>query len=377
MSYRVFAIVSPKHQLELQTRDLQAAVAKLSPDGVLIRVAAAGVCHTDLHLWQGGYRVGRESWLNFADRPGYGYPIVPGHEIAGSVYALGDRVPPSSTLSIGDRVAGYSFSGCDDCAVCAGGDPHLCAQGRTLGFLLDGGYSEYVAIPHWKYAVKLPNSISYQQGCLISCGGLTAYSAIKTAQPAVERVKRWGLELFVAVIGLGGLGQWALRLLPHCVPGLQMKVVGVDIDQEKLKSAREENLVDDTLLFDRAGDVEATSSLFHQMFLGKKLHVVFDFVNSETTCSFAMRSLHTGGMLLALGLHGGAFNLALPLLPLNSYTLSGMHGGSLEQMRELVQLVDGGRVRQSLVTEYPFLEANKALQDLKNGLISGRGVLIL
>ena len=157
------------------------------------------------------------------------------------------------------------------------------------------------------------------------------------------------------------------------MPGLQMKVVGVDIDQEKLKSVREEHLVDDTLLFDRAGDVEAT---LNHMFLGKKLHVVFDFVNSETTCSFAMRSLHTGGMLLALGLHGGAFNLALPLLPLNSYTLSGMHGGSLEQMRELVQLVDGGRVRQSLVTEYPFLEANKALQDLKNGLISGRGVLI-
>ena len=153
-----------------------------------------------------------------------------------------------------------------------------------------------------------------------------------------------------------------------------MKVVGVDIDQEKLKSAREENLVDDTSFFDRAGDVEATS--FNHMFLGKKLHVVFDFVNSETTCSFAMRSLHTGGMLLALGLHGGAFNLALPLLPLKSYTLSGMHGGSLEQMRELIQLVDGGRVRQSLVTEYPFLEANKALQDLKNGLISSRGVLI-
>ena len=163
------------------------------------------------------------------------------------MYALGDRVPPSSTLSIGDRVAGYTFSGCDDCAVYTGGDPHLCAQGRTLGFVLDGGYSEYVAIPHWKYTIKLPNSISYQQGCLISCGGLTAYSAIKTAQPAVERLKRWGLELFVAVIGLSGLGQWALRLLPHCMPGLQMKVVGVDIDQEKLKWAREENLVDDTL----------------------------------------------------------------------------------------------------------------------------------
>ena len=81
---------------------------------------------------------------------------------------------------------------------------------------------------------------------------------------------------------------------------------------------------------------------------------MFDFVNSETTCSFAMRSLHTGGMLLALGLHGGAFNLALPLLPLNSYTLSGMHGGSLEQMRELVQLLEGGESATNAGYRVPF-----------------------
>ena len=376
-SYKALVMVSPGQDLEVQTRDLQAAVDRLPAEGVLVRVRAAGVCHTDLHVRQGGYRTGKDSWLSFADRPGYGYPLVPGHEIAGSVHAFGSRPPAPSTLSVGDRVAVYTFAGCDECEVCRGGDPHLCANSKQqLGFSADGGYAEYVAVPHWKYAIKLPASVSYQQGCLVSCGGLTAYCAIRKAQPVVDKVQQWNVELFVAVIGLGGLGQWALMLLRQCLPNTQMKVVGVDINEVKLKLAQERNLVDDIFMFDNDDTAETATSKFGEKFSGKKLHVVFDFVNSEQTCLFSLSSLNAGGTLMCIGMHGGSLELALPLLPLKAHTISGVHGGSLRDMQELNELMGQGNM-QSLIMEYQFLDANKALLDLKNGRISGRGVLIL
>lgn len=374
-SYRALVIVSPGQDLEVQTRDLQTLVDRLPAEGVLVRVRAAGVCHTDLHLWQGGYRTGKDSWLSFADRPGCGYPIVPGHEVAGSVHAFGSH--PPSNLSVGDRVAVYTFAGCDGCEVCRGGDPHLCAHStQQLGFSADGGYAEYVAVTHWKYIFKLPTSVSYQQGCLLSCGGLTAYSAIKKVQPVVEKVQQWKVELFVAVIGLGGLGQWALMLLRQCLPDVQMTVVGVDISQTKLKLAQEKNLVNDIFLFDKADTAEIAASKFGKAFSGRKLHIVLDFVNSEQTCLFSLKSLNTGGILVCIGMHGGSVELALPLLPLKAHTVAGVHGGSLVHMQELKELVGKGNM-QSLITEYQFLDANKALHDLKDGKIAGRGVLVL
>lgn len=374
-SYKAMVIVSPGQDLEVQTRDLQALVDGLPAEGVLVRVRAAGVCHTDLHVWQGGYRTGKDSWLSFANRPGYGYPVVPGHEIAGSVHAFGSR--PPSALSVGDRVAVYTFAGCEECEVCKGGDPHMCADSKQqLGFSADGGYAEYVAVPHWKYAIKLPTSVSYQQGCLLSCGGLTAYCAIRKVQPVVDRVRQRNVELFVAVIGLGGVGQWALMLLRRCLPNVQMKVVGVDISETKLKQAQERNLVDDIFMFDKADTAEIAASKFGEKFSGKKLHVVLDVVNSEQTCLFSLKSLNAGGILMCIGLHGGSVELALPLLPLKAHTISGVHGGSPAEMKELNELVGKGNM-DPLITEYQFLDANKALQDLKNGKISGRGVLIL
>ena len=140
---------------------------------------------------------------------------------------------------------------------------------------------------------------------------------------------------------------------------------------------QEEGLVEGTFLFNSAGDRSEEASRFSDLFHGEKLHMILDSVNSEHTCLFAMNVLHKGGVLISLGLHGGSCELALPMLPLNAYTICGAHGGSLSELEELIELVERHSTIQMQVREYPFSDANNALCDLMSGLIPGRGVLVL
>ena len=362
-SYAALGLDSPGKDLTVQIRDLAAETKRLPAAGILVEVRAAGVCHTDVHLWEGGYVTGKNSRLEFAKRQGYGYPIVPGHEIAGIVYAMGACPPAPTILSVGDRVAIYTAISCEDCHVCHSGNTHLCSNSKQqLGFTVDGGYAQYVSVPHWKYAIRLPPSISMQQGCLLSCGALTAYSAIKKVQLTVDMVRKWKIELFVAVIGLGGLGQWALMLLRQYFSNTPLRVVGIDISQEKLKTVQAKNLVDDVFRFVSTDSAETTDAKFSDCFPGKKIHIVLDFVNSENTFGFSMRWVHVGGMLMSVGLHGGSFDIALPLLPLKTVTIAGTHMGSPSKMKELIEIVERGNISLS-TTEYQLLDANKALHE--------------
>ena len=121
---------------------------------VLLRVEAAGVCHSDVHIWDGYFDLGGDRQISLESR-GVHLPFTMGHEIAGEVAALGPR---ASGVKVGDKVAAYPWIGCGECAVCRKGEELLCLNPRTLGTRRAGGYGTHVIVPHGRYLLT-------HQGC--------------------------------------------------------------------------------------------------------------------------------------------------------------------------------------------------------------------
>lgn len=314
---------------------------------------------------------GEEDVLDFSQHSRIPYPIVPGHEIAGFVDTLGGEAAAAGHVTVGDRVVVYPWIGCGQCPVCVVGDGNFCpVQSKELGFCVDGGYSEYVMVSHHRYILKLPDAIPFPVGALLPCSGLTAYSAIQKCRETAERVRRWERGVVVAVIGLGGLGQWALRLLPFCLGKEGVKVIGIDVSAKKAQTVKDDGLVDETLVLSLESPMEEQAKS-----IGKKPDIVLDFVNSAETFSLSVQLLAKVGIHVMVGLYGGQGALKLPLTVLNGCTHVGNLVGSLGQLRELLELVAMESIPFPSVKRYELSEAGQALKDLERGLVPGRAVL--
>ncbi|ELR13429.1 alcohol dehydrogenase GroESlike domain containing protein [Acanthamoeba castellanii str. Neff] len=194
---------------------------------VLVKVAAAGVCHTDLHLWDDGYDLGGDKGLWRFSARGLPFPLTPGHEVSGTVQAVGKDV---ETLRVGTRVVVFPWIGCGQCSRCKQGHDNFCdGVTREIGFSLGGGYAESVMVPHERYVVPLPSGLDLETACLLPCSGLTAYSAIKKTKT--------GPNDFLVIIGMGGVGLMALKLARV---RLLSTIICLDIDDTKLNMARAE-----------------------------------------------------------------------------------------------------------------------------------------
>ncbi len=302
------------------------------------------------------------------------YPIILGHEIAGLVHTMGKEALAAGRCAVGDRVAVYSWIGCDDCPVCAAGEGRFCPnQSRNIGLTVDGGFTQYMVVPHYQYLVNLPDSVPFSVGALLPCSGLTAYSSLMKCLPTVERMKRRGGGVRVAVVGLGGLGQWALQLLPHCL-GKDVKVVGIDISAEKLKAVKDSGLVSDMVAISRDETVQQQVESYSKSSL-ERPHAVIDFVNSPQTFSLCVQLLVRTGVHIMVGLHGGVGELRLPLATLSGATHEGNVVGSLDELKEVVAMVGRENIGYPLIKEYRLEEAEQALLDLEAGLVDGRAVL--
>lgn len=315
--------------------------------------------------------------LDFTKRRGNSYPIVPGHEIAGFVHSLGSEASSAAQVAVGDRVMVYPWLGClnSQCSVCAAGDTNYC-PGITMeiGIVLDGGYSEYVAVPDFRFVLELPDNIPFSMGALLPCSGLTAYSAIQKAVATVKKVRRWHCNVVAVVVGLGGLGQWALKLLPLCLGREELTVIGIDISAKKIEMVKDCGLVDKAFVLSLEDAVDDQVTRIIQELSGKA-HVVLDFVNSTDTFSLCNQMLVKMGVHVMVGLHGGAGELKLPLAALSGSTHVGCMVGTLEQLKELVELVSREGISCPTVKCYTLSSAGQALEDLEAGAVDGRAVL--
>src|SRR5436309_3659212 len=194
---------------------------------VLIRVKAAGVCHSDLHIWEGGYDLGHgRKPLSLKDR-GVSLPRTMGHETVGEVLAFGPDADADvrGGLKTGDVALVYPWLGCGKCDVCLAGEENMCLKPASLGVYCDGGYADHMIVPHPKYLLDL-KGLDPLTAAPYACSGVTTYSALKK----VEK----DLHTPIVVIGAGGLGLMLLSLLKAM--GGKGAIV-VDIDAGKRQAA--------------------------------------------------------------------------------------------------------------------------------------------
>jgi D-arabinose 1-dehydrogenase-like Zn-dependent alcohol dehydrogenase len=322
---------------------------------VLLRTLATGVCHSDLHIWDGYYDIGGGKRFSLRER-GLVPPITMGHEIAGEVVALG---PEATGVAVGDRRVVYPWIGCGTCATCKRGDEHLCNRPRSLGIQRPGGFADHVLVPHPRYLLEF-GGLTPQQAAPYACSGLTAFSALRRVGAAVYQAQP------VLVIGAGGLGLMCVALL-RALGG--HGAVVADIDPRK----REAALAGGAMAVVDAGAADAVKQA--QTAAKAPIGAAIDFVGAGPTARLGIDAITRGGKYVIVGLFGGDITLALPFLPIRAIAIEGSFVGSLADFRELLALVAAGKVAPVPLEARPLAGAEAALRDLKAGKIVGRAVL--
>jgi D-arabinose 1-dehydrogenase-like Zn-dependent alcohol dehydrogenase len=321
---------------------------------VLLRVRRSGVCHSDLHIAEGYFDLGDEGKLRMEDR-GMKLPMALGHEILGEVIAAG---PDAEDVPIGETMLVHPWIGCGDCRACNTGRENDCVRMRALGVVRDGGYATHVLVDHPRFLIDI-DGLDLDTVTPYSCSGVTVYNALKKAGPVEDG--EW-----LAVMGAGGLGLNAVaiaRAIGH------RRIVSVDIDDRKLQAAVEMG-ADAVLNSSREDALEELRRI-----TGNQLLAVVDTVGAPSTSRLAIHALIKMGRYVVVGLYGGTLSMPLPWLPQKALTVRGSYVGSCNDLRELIELVKAGKIKEIPVSSRPLSEVSQTLDDLKAGKITGRVVL--
>ncbi|MGH1521197.1 MAG: alcohol dehydrogenase [Nitrosopumilus sp.] len=343
-------IMSPNEPLAVSECD----TPKPQGNQVLVKVKSVGVCHSDLHLWEGGYDLGDGQFMKVTDR-GVKYPVTPGHEIVGIVEEIGDLV---SDVSKGDEVLVFPWIGCGECPACVVGNENLCDSPQSMGVFQDGGYSDFTLIPNSKYLAKL-DGVDPDSATSLACSGLTAYTAIKKSNQNSPE--------FLVIIGAGGLGLMGVQIAKAIT---NAKIICVDLDDSKLEIAKEMG-AHYVLNSKDSETVQKILSICND----KGADSVVDFVNAPPTAKLGLSVLRKRGNLILVGLFGGSIELSLVTIPLKSITIQGAYTGNYDDMVELLDLARKGTINPVISKRYTLDDANTALEDLKARKILGRAVI--
>jgi D-arabinose 1-dehydrogenase-like Zn-dependent alcohol dehydrogenase len=322
---------------------------------VLLKTLAAGVCHSDLHIWDGYYDLGGGKKIALKEN-GIAPPITLGHEIAGEIVATG---PDAVGVKLGQSYVAYPWIGCGQCPACRQGREQLCIDPRTLGIRRPGGYADYVLVPHPSYLYPL-GKLTPSQAAPYACSGLTAYATLKRVGEAVYRNQP------ILILGAGGLGLMCLRLLQAL--GGHGAIVA-EIDPAKRQAA-----LDAGALAAIDPKAEKPKRLIADA-AKAPVAAAIDFVGSAETARLGTDSIARGGRYIIVGLFGGELTLALPLLPIRAISIEGMLVGTLAEFREVMDLVAAGKVVAVPLQERRLDQADAALRELKAGHILGRAIL--
>lgn len=314
------------------------------PRDVVIRVAGAGVCATDLHAIDG-----------LMEPSGLRPPVVLGHENAGWVHAVGDGV---TTASVGDAVLVYPAYSCGLCVPCRRGLDVHCERHQFTGLTRDGGFADFVLVDE-RSLIPLPAGVEPAAVAPHADAGITAYHAVKKLVPLLVP------GTTAAVIGVGGVGHIALQLVRELGAA---SVVGIDTDERRRRLARE--LGADEVLGEEPGVADAARELTG----GRGVDVVLDFVGTDETHAAGTGMLARRGTYSVVG-YGGMVSVPSVALVVGETEIVGNLVGSWIDLWELLQLHARGKL--DLRTETHSLDdVNAVLQRLREGEITGRAVLV-
>lgn len=311
-----------------------------SPTEILLKIEACGVCHSQIHGIEG-------DWLDLGIPPVL--PTVPGHELVGEVVQVGSQV---TKFQLGDR-AGMTplLSACGGCIYCIEGNEQLCNSMEVTGETLRGGYAEYITVPE-KFATKIPKTLKPAYAAPLFCAGITAYKAVKNAEPS--RHNRIG------IFGIGGVGHMAIQfaVLEGC------KVVAISRNQKHLDVAT------------KLGAQSVIRYTDEQSVLGmlNENHGMLDaaivFAPSDEVTDLAIRSTKKGGLIVIATIGENPRFQAF-----EEKTIRGTLIGSTKDMEEVIRIADQKKL-EVIYETFPLEEANQVLQKLKNSEITARAVLI-
>jgi propanol-preferring alcohol dehydrogenase len=347
LSFDVCECGAPLQRMERET-------PKPKGSEVVLKVLAAGVCHSDLHIWDGYYDIGGGQKLKLLDR-GIKLPLTMGHENVGEVIAVG---PDAKGVSIGDVRLVDPWMGCGECIVCRRGDENLCTKPCSVGVHRSGGYSTHLLIPHPRYLFDIGN-LSPERAAPLACSGVTAYGALKKVSDTLK-------DEPVVMFGAGGVGLMALAL--HRKMGGKSAIV-IDIDPVKREAAMKAGA-------SRAIDGKAPDVLDQiRAATGGGAWASIDFVGAGQTVKLGVDAAIKGGKVVVVGLFGGDVVVPTPFFPIKAMTIQGSYVGSLNEMAELLALVKAKGAPDVPVATRPLEQVNAALNDLRDGRIVGRVVM--
>ena len=307
---------------------------------ILVKIAASGVCHTDLHAADGDWPV--------KPKP----PFIPGHEGVGQVAAVGAGV---SHVKEGDRVGvPWLYTACGHCRHCLGGWETLCEKQQNTGYSVNGGFAEYV-VADPDYVGHLPAKVSFVEIAPILCAGVTVYKGLKVTD---TRPGDW-----VVISGIGGLGHVAVQY----AKAMGLNVVAVDVDDAKLELARK--LGASLGVNARKADAAA----FVKKEVGGAQGVLVTAV-SPKAFEQAMGMVRRGGTVSLVGLPPGDFPLSIFNTVLNGITVRGSIVGTRLDLQEALDFAGQGKVKATVATER--LESiNQIFSRMRAGEIQGRIVM--
>lgn len=329
----------------------EVATPEPGPGQVLVKIAGAGACHSDLHLMD---------WSAQEAPPIIQPPFTLGHENTGTIAALGAGV---SGWAEGDAVAVYGPWGCGRCRPCRLSEENLCERTGELdgmggGLGLDGGMADYELVPDQRLLVPL-GGLDPVQAAPLTDAGLTPYHAIKAALPLLVPGST------AVAIGVGGLGHMAVQILRELSPA---RIVAVDTSPEKLAHAKRLG-ADETFL----ADAGAAPSI-RELTGGIGAELVVDLVGAQPTVELAAAIVRSGGHISVVGIGGGSVPAGNGFLPYDA-TIAGPYWGSAVELREVLALARAGRLKAD-VEVFGLDDVMSAYAKMRAGELVGRAVIV-
>ncbi|MET4577722.1 alcohol dehydrogenase AdhP [Ottowia thiooxydans] len=328
------------HEFGQPLRIEEVPVPTVVSGSILVKIAASGVCHTDLHAADGDWPV----------KPSL--PFIPGHEGVGYVAAVGAGV---TTVKEGDRVGvPWLHTACGHCEHCITGWETLCDGQQMTGYTVNGGYAEYV-LADPGYVGHLPEGVGFGEIAPVLCAGVTVYKGLKVLDC---KPGDW-----VAISGIGGLGHLAVQYAK--VMGFH--VIAVDIDDTKLKLAKSLG-ADMVINAARQNPVQEVQTAI------RGAHGVLVTAVSRSAFSQGLGMLHKRGTMSLVGLPPGDFALPIFDVVLNAKTVRGSIVGTRKDLQEALAFAGEGKVRTTF-TEDRLDNINDVLDRMRRGAIEGRVVM--
>ena len=312
-----------------------------NPKEILVKIEACGVCHSQLHSIEG-------DWKDIGIPPTL--PTVPGHEVVGKIVEIGSNV---TKFKVGERVGITPLLGsCLDCQYCNDGKEYLCEKMDVTGESLKGGYTEYITVSE-DFATKVPDTMKSEYAAPLFCAGITAYKAVKAAEPKKNKK--------IAVFGIGGVGHMAIQFAK--IEGCE--VSGVSRKEKHLEVAKKLG-ADNVFIYSSnqkqfLQDVNEEYGLFDAAIV---------FAPVEQVTDTAIKSIKKGGIVVVATV-GNIPNF----LAFEEKTVRGTLIGSRKDMEDVIKISDEHKLK--VVTEsFPLEQANEVRAKLKNSEIDARAVLI-